>query len=74
MRVSCEPISDQESESLSRAEPGGHEGPINSAPCEDLIRLRAFEIYLERGGIHGHDLDDWLQAQVEFQGHTYHGG
>ena len=28
---------------------------------------RAFEIYIERGGIHGCDLDDWLQAERELQ-------
>ena len=32
--------------------------------CEE-IRLRAYEIYLERGGIPGNDLDDWLQAERE---------
>jgi hypothetical protein len=31
-------------------------------------RLRAFEIYLARGGNHGHDLDDWLQATLELEG------
>jgi Protein of unknown function (DUF2934) len=31
------------------------------------IRQRAFEIHIERGGIHGCDLDDWLQAQRELQ-------
>jgi hypothetical protein len=74
MRVRCESISDQGSESLSKVEPGGHESQINLAPCQDLTRLRAFEIYLERGGDHGHDLDDWLQAKVKVQGHTYHSG
>jgi hypothetical protein len=32
------------------------------------IRHRAFEIHIERGGIHGCDLDDWLQAERELQG------
>ena len=32
------------------------------------IRQRAFEIHIERGGIHGCDLDDWLQAERELQG------
>jgi hypothetical protein len=31
------------------------------------IRERAFEIRIERGGIHGCDLDDWLQAERELQ-------
>ena len=44
------------------AEEGGKNGPT---PAE--IRQRAFEIHIERGGIHGCDLDDWLQAEREFQ-------
>ena len=31
------------------------------------IRKRAFEIHIERGGIYGCDLDDWLQAERELQ-------
>jgi hypothetical protein len=31
------------------------------------IRDRAFEIHIERGGIHCCDLDDWLQAERELQ-------
>ena len=32
------------------------------------IRLRAYEIYLERGGLPGDKLDDWLQAEREVDG------
>jgi hypothetical protein len=32
------------------------------------IARRAFEIYCERGGDHGRDLDDWLQAERELSG------
>lgn len=35
------------------------------APTPEEIRQRAFEIHCERGGIHGCDLDDWLQAERE---------
>ncbi|HUI07663.1 MAG TPA: DUF2934 domain-containing protein [Verrucomicrobiae bacterium] len=34
-------------------------------PREDEVRARAYEIYLERGGQPGRDLDDWLQAEFE---------
>jgi Protein of unknown function (DUF2934) len=33
----------------------------------DEIRQRSFEIHIERGGIHGCDLDDWMQAERELQ-------
>ena len=36
-----------------------------SHPTEKKIRERAYGIYLQRGGAHGHDQDDWLQAEYE---------
>jgi len=32
---------------------------------EDSIRQRAYELYEQRGFEHGHDMDDWLQAEAE---------
>jgi hypothetical protein len=40
--------------------------PERNGPLVE-IRQRAFEIHIERGGIHGCDLDDWLQAQRELR-------
>ena len=34
------------------------------------IERRAYELYLERGGGDGHDLDDWIQAERELGRHT----
>lgn len=34
-------------------------------PSPEEIRRRAFEIHIERGGIHGCDLEDWLEAEKE---------
>src|SRR5580704_5453290 len=39
----------------------------NDGPSLAEIRERAFEIHVERGGIHGCDLDDWKQAERELQ-------
>ena len=39
----------------------GHE------PTEDDIRRRAYERYLERGGGHGTDFEDWLEAEREIR-------
>jgi hypothetical protein len=44
------------------SEEGQKNGP---SPAE--IRKRAFEIHIERGGIHGCDLNDWLEAELELQ-------
>jgi hypothetical protein len=39
------------------------EGEIRSK-----IALRAYEIYQDRGGQHGRDMDDWLEAESELVG------
>jgi DUF2934 family protein len=40
---------------------------VNEKPSHEEIRLRACEIYLERGGLPGNELDDWLQAERELE-------
>ncbi len=32
---------------------------------EDNIRMRAYQLFEQRGYEPGHDLDDWLQAEAE---------
>ena len=34
-------------------------------PTEEEIAVRAYHIYLERGGAAGNPSDDWLQAERE---------
>lgn len=34
-------------------------------PTAEQIAIRAHEIFVQRGGGFGHDLDDWLQAERE---------
>ncbi len=34
-------------------------------PTEERIRERAYELYLERGGEPGRDVEDWLSAEQE---------
>jgi hypothetical protein len=36
-------------------------------PSEDDIRYRAYQRYVARGGQHGADFDDWLQAEQELR-------
>jgi hypothetical protein len=38
---------------------------ISKQAREETIRLRAYDLYLNRGGEGGSDLDDWLQAEIE---------
>ena len=37
----------------------------NAAPLEERIRMRAYQLYVERGNESGSELDDWLQAEEE---------
>jgi len=53
-------------------EPGrGTEPPISDPPVEsmdeDEIRVRAYHRYLQRGGAHGSDFEDWLEAERELR-------
>jgi len=42
----------------------------NHTLTREEIRLRAYEIHLERGSHPGNELDDWLQAEYELDGHA----
>jgi Protein of unknown function (DUF2934) len=42
---------------------------VGSSTPDEAMRRRAYEIYLERGGQPGHELDDWLQAERELSIH-----
>jgi len=39
---------------------------------EEQVRARAFEIYVERGGGPGYEVDDWLQAEFELAHLPFH--
>ena len=42
------------------------EAPRNTShPTHEEIELRAYHIYLDRGGEHGRDVEDWLKAERE---------
>ncbi len=39
-----------------------------AVPERDRVAMRAYELYLERGGSEGGELDDWLAAEREVVG------
>lgn len=43
----------------------GNRDPRRTGPSLEEIRMRAYEIYMERGQIDGQDVNDWLQAEKE---------
>jgi DUF2934 family protein len=51
----------------ARSQPQASEIPVAPALPHDEIRRRAYEIYLERGGEQGRDLENWLQAERELR-------
>ena len=53
-----------------RIQPHAEDSSVNRAPSQEEIRRRAYEIYLERGGLPGRELEDWLQAESEFESAT----
>jgi hypothetical protein len=50
-----------------RIQPHAEDSFANHAPSQEEIRRRAYEIYLERGGVPGRELEDWRQAECEFE-------
>jgi Protein of unknown function (DUF2934) len=36
---------------------------VTRPPTRDDVARRSFEIFLERGGVHGHDVEHWVQAE-----------
>jgi hypothetical protein len=56
---------------MSRPELPEHaqdQSPLGSGMPRDRIASRAYEIYLERGGGDGRDMDDWLEAERQLSG------
>jgi len=50
-----------------RSESTEAEASSTPAAPDEEIRLRAYEVYLERGEQPGRELDDWLQAERELE-------
>jgi hypothetical protein len=42
-------------------------GAANDFSSPDAVARRAYEIYEKRGGNHGADLDDWLEAERQLR-------
>ena len=45
----------------------GKSASTSRGPSQDEIERRAYQIFLERGGIDGHAEEDWLQAEDELR-------
>jgi hypothetical protein len=63
-RARQEPVADASQADASQADVGVPK--IDQPGAQEQIRLRAYELYRERGGRVGDDLADWLQAEREY--------
>ena len=61
------PQPEQDSEQIS-----GSQTPYSSSATggydRDRVASRAYELYMERGGGDGGDMEDWFRAEQEFSG------
>ena len=39
----------------------------DASTATDSVARLAFELFLARGAVHGHDLDDWLMAESQIR-------
>jgi len=39
---------------------------------EEAIRLRAYQLFEQRGRTHGHDVEDWFRAAAEVSTDSHH--
>lgn len=53
---------------VAAAEPEATAVSAPAEPSDEDIRVRAYHRYLERGGGHGMDFEDWLEAKRELEG------
>jgi Protein of unknown function (DUF2934) len=66
----AQPIVSEGSPSMHTATAWSDRPGVNdvSAATDEAIARRAYELYQARGGTHGADVDDWLQAERELRG------
>jgi hypothetical protein len=66
--------SDRPRSDVSDSPRGGVPGvePGTNQMGSDEVARRAYEFYEHRGGEHGHDRDDWFQAEREVRQGTSH--
>jgi hypothetical protein len=44
---------------------GTRTAPPTTRPSDEAIAKRAYELFLQRGSVAGHEMDDWLEAEAE---------
>lgn len=60
-------IEPRESAAPIPVEPDLASSSMGSEPSEADVRMRAYQRFLERGGGHGQDFEDWVVAEQELK-------
>jgi hypothetical protein len=63
----AQPLVAEGSPSMHATQGLNRPGVNASAAIDETIAARAYELYQARGGTHGADMDDWLQAERELR-------
>jgi hypothetical protein len=59
----------------SAASPAQETTTLHRSPngnVEEAIRVRAYQLFEQRGRTHGHDVEDWFRAQAEISTGAQH--
>jgi hypothetical protein len=48
---------------------GNGNGNVNGN-VDELVRFRAYQLFEQRGCVHGYDVDDWFRAKAEVSHHS----
>ena len=51
-------------------QPGNRPIDAPTTPSHDQIADRAYQRYLDRGGVEGSDWDDWFEAERDLKGNS----
>jgi Protein of unknown function (DUF2934) len=62
--MAAERMYDRDEAEQRQQKPGVND---HSAPADEEIAQRAYELYLARGGTDGNDLADWLEARRQLE-------
>jgi len=52
---------------IDQAEDRARSLSVAAPPAQDEIRVLAYQKFLDRGGAHGKDIDDWVDAERELR-------
>ena len=50
----------------------GNDNVPSNGNIEEAIRVRAYQLYEQRGRTHGHDVEDWFRAEAEISTSAQH--